>query len=137
MSRSARATTLRSAARVSRSWTWWHSCAAGWSSRGLRCIRRARERKRRRAELACRRRPCTRQKVSDWIRWAVMQAGGDSSHFSGTSARQGGTSTAIEARVDEAILYLQSGLGAALSAPAYMRIAFLSRFLETFEAFGL
>jgi hypothetical protein len=66
-----------------------------------------------------------------------MQAGGDSSHFSGTSARQGGTSTAIETRVDEAILYLQSGLGAALSAPAYMRIAFLARFLETFKAFGL
>jgi hypothetical protein len=117
-------TTPRSAARGIRSWTWWHSCAAGWSSRGFRRIRRARERDRRRAELACRRRPCTRQKASDWIRWAVMQAGGDSSRFSGTSARKVGTSTAIEASVDEASLYLQSGHGAALPAQAYMWIAF-------------
>jgi hypothetical protein len=32
-----------SAARGIRSRTWRHSCAAGWSSRGLRCIRRARK----------------------------------------------------------------------------------------------
>jgi hypothetical protein len=92
---------------------------------------------RRGAELARRRRPCTRQKASDWIRWVVMQAGGDSSRFSGISARKGDTSTAIEARVDKAILYLQSGHGAALPAQAYMWIAFPARFLETFEAFGL
>ncbi len=124
------------AARGIRSWTWRHSCAAGWSSRGLQCIRHARERERRRAELACRRRPCTRQKASDRCCLAVMQAGGDSSLFSGTSARRV-TSTAIEARMDEATLYLQSGHGAALPAPAYMWIAFPARFLEMFEAFGL
>jgi hypothetical protein len=39
--------------------------------------------------------------------------------------------------VDKASLYLQSGNGAALPAPAYMRIAFPARFLETSEAFGL
>ena len=39
--------------------------------------------------------------------------------------------------MDEATLYLQSGPGAALSAPAYMWIAFPARFLETSEAFGL
>ena len=72
-----------------------------------------------------------------WIRWAVKQAGGDSSRFSGISARKGGISTAIEARVDETILYLQSGHGAALPARAYMQIASPARFLETFEAFGL
>jgi hypothetical protein len=66
-----------------------------------------------------------------------MQAGVDSSRFSGTSARQGVTSTAIEARVDEASLYLQSGNSAALPAPAYVRIAFPARFLESSEAFGL
>jgi hypothetical protein len=43
----------------------------------------------------------------------------------------------IEARVDETILYLQSGHGAALPARAYMQIASPARFLETFEAFGL
>jgi hypothetical protein len=83
------------------------------------------------------RRPCSRQQASDWIRWAVKQAGGDSSRFSGISARKGGISTAIEARVDETILYLQSGHGAALPAQAYMQISSPARFLERFEAFGL
>jgi hypothetical protein len=82
-------------------------------------------------------RPCSRQQASDWIRWAVSQAGGDSSRFSGISARKGGISTAIEARVDEAILYLQSGHGQALPARAYMHLTSPDRFLETFEAFGL
>ncbi len=49
----------------------------------------------------------------------------------------GGISTAIEARVDETILYLQSGHGAALPARAYMQIASPARFLEMVEAFGL
>ncbi len=40
-------------------------------------------------------------------------------------------------RVDEASLYLQSGHGAALPAPAYIWIAFPARFLDMFEAFGL
>jgi hypothetical protein len=48
-----------------------------------------------------------------------------------------GISTAIEARVDEMILYLQRGHGAALPARAYMQLASPPRFLETLEAFGL
>jgi len=82
-------------------------------------------------------RPCSRQQASDWIRWAVSQAGGDSNLSSGISSREGGISTAIEARVDEAILYLQSGHGHALPARAYMHLTSPDRFLETFEAFGL
>ena len=35
-------------------------------------------------------RPCSRQQASDWIRWAVAQAGGDSERFSGISARKRG-----------------------------------------------
>jgi hypothetical protein len=66
-----------------------------------------------------------------------MQAEGDSSRFSGISARKGGTSTAIEAHVDEANLYPQCGHGTVLPAQAYMWIAFPASFLETFEAFGL
>ncbi len=58
-------------------------------------------------------RPCSRQQASDWIPWAVSQAGGDSNRFSGTFARKGCISTAIEAGVDEAILHLQSGHGQA------------------------
>jgi hypothetical protein len=61
-----------------------------------------------------------------------MQAGGDSSRFSGTSVRKGGTSTAIDACADEASLYLQSGHGATLPGQGYMWIAFPARFLETF-----
>jgi hypothetical protein len=89
------------------------------------------------AVTAATRRPCTRQQASDWNLSAFKQAGGDSSRFWGISARKGGISTAIEARVDETILYLQSGHGAELPARAYMQIASPARFLETFEAFGL
>jgi hypothetical protein len=60
------------------------------------------------------RRPCTRQKTSDWICWAVMKRGA-SPRASRASRRNGGTSTAIEARVEETTLYLQSGHGAALT----------------------
>ncbi len=66
-----------------------------------------------------------------------MQASGDSTRFLGISARKGGISVAIEARVDEAILYLQSGHGQALPPLAYMHLTSPARFLETFEAFGL
>ena len=82
-------------------------------------------------------RPCSRQQASDWIRWAVTQAGGDSARFSGISARKGGISVAIEAGVDETILYLQSGHGQPLPARAYMQLSSPARFLETFNAFGL
>ena len=82
-------------------------------------------------------RPCSRQQASDMIRWAVEQAGGGSGRFSGISARKGGISTAIAAKVDETILYLQSGHGQPLPARAYMHLHEPARFLETFEAFGL
>jgi hypothetical protein len=95
---------------------------------------------------------CSRQQASDWIRWAVSQAGGDSTRFSGISARKGGISTAIEAGVDEAILYLQSGHGQArVRAPrsrlpasiefsiklVCVHLTSPDRFLEMSEAFGL
>jgi hypothetical protein len=78
-------------------------------------------------------RPCSRQQASDWIRWAVAQAGRDSTRFSD----KGCISAAIEAGVDEAILYLQSGHGQALPARAYMHLTSPDRFFETFEAFSL
>ena len=81
-------------------------------------------------------RPCSRQQASDWIRLAVAQAGSDSTRFSGIPARKGGISAAIVARVDKAILYLQSGHGQALPARAYMYLTSPDRFLETSEAFG-
>jgi hypothetical protein len=82
-------------------------------------------------------RSCSRQQASDWIRWAVAQAGGDSTRFSGISARKGCISAAIEARVDEAILYLQSCHCQARPARAYMHLTSPDSFPETLEAFGL
>ena len=66
--------------------------------------------------------PASRQQASDWICWAITQAGGESHRFSGISAYKGSISVAIDAGVDEAILYLQSGHGQALPARAYMQI---------------
>ena len=80
---------------------------------------------------------CSRNQVREWIREAVGKAGGDRARFSGISARKGGISTAIDAGVDETILYLQSGHGQPLPARAYMQLSSPARFLETFEAFGL
>jgi hypothetical protein len=57
--------------------------------------------------------------------------------FSCISTSKGGLSTAIEAGVDEVILFLQSGHGKPLPARAYMHFSDLRRLLETFEAFGL
>ncbi len=81
----------------------------------------------------------SRQQASDWICWAVTQAGGDSTRFSGISARKGCISAAIEAREDsdETILYLQSSHCQARPARAYMHLTSPDSFLEMFEAFGL
>jgi hypothetical protein len=122
MTRSARDTTPRSAARGIQSWMWWRSCAAGWSSRGSRCIWRGRSgRGRRRHASSARRCSCSRTALARRAARAVHAAAGElldslggqgsrgeSSHFSGISARKWGILTVIEARVDETILYLQS-----------------------------
>ena len=64
-------------------------------------------------------------------------AGCDTRRFSGVSARKGGLSTAIEAGVEEVILYLQSGHGPERAARNYMHLREPGRLLQTFEAFGL
>ena len=71
------------------------------------------------------------------VRAGDLRLGAGAPSLLGHLGRKGGISTAIEARVDETILYLQSGHGAALQARPYMQIASPARFLETFEAFGL
>ena len=75
-------------------------------------------------------RPCSRQQASDMIRWAVDQAGCGSGRFSGISARKGGISPAIAAKVDETILYLQSGHGQPLLARVYMHLVALLHALQ-------
>jgi hypothetical protein len=64
-------------------------------------------------------------------------AGGGRLHSLGISALKGCISAAIETRVDEAILYLQSCHGQALPARAYMHLMSPHPFLETLGAFSL
>ncbi len=58
--------------------------------------------------------------------------------FSGISARKGGLSTtAIQAGVEEVVLYLQSGHGPERAAHRFMQLLDPTRLIETFLAFGL
>ena len=67
----------------------------------------------------------------------AKQAGADPTRYSGVSARKGGLSTAVQAGVEEVILYLQSGHGLPRAARTYMHLQDPRRLFETFEAFGL
>ena len=80
---------------------------------------------------------CSPQMISDAIRRMAKQAGADPARYSGVSARKGGLSTAVEAGVEEVILYLQSGHGLPRAARTYMHLQNPRRLFETFEAFGL
>ena len=62
----------------------------------------------------------TRQNVTNAVKDCIRMLGGDAQNFSGKSMRLGGLSMAINARVPEPILYLQSGHGKAKAARGYM-----------------
>ena len=64
--------------------------------------------------------PVTRQNVTNAVKDCIRMLGGDSQPFSGKSMRLGGLSMAINARVPEPILYLQSGHGKQKAARGYM-----------------
>ena len=80
---------------------------------------------------------CSPQMASKAVKRMAVVAGAAQERFSGVSARKGCLSTAIEAGVEEIILYLQSGHGLPRSAKAYMHIRDPRHLLEVFEAFGL
>ena len=61
----------------------------------------------------------------------------DPAGFSGISARKGGLSTAIEAGVPEAVLFMQSGHGQSKAARAYMALDSPLLLFRTWEAFQL
>jgi hypothetical protein len=82
-------------------------------------------------------RPCSRQQASELKRLDLLGRQSRQPVVTPPEKSQGGISVAIDARVDEAILYLQSSHGQALPARACMHITSPDRFLETFEAFGL
>jgi len=74
---------------------------------------------------------------SDMILKALRLAGADTRDFSGVCARRGCISTAIEAGVPEAVVYLQSGHAHSTSARCYLKLTKPDLLYATWAAFGL
>ena len=68
---------------------------------------------------------------------ALRLAGADPRDFSGVCARRGCISTATEAGVPEAVIYLQSGHAQSTSARCYIKLTRPDLLYATWEAFGL
>ena len=81
--------------------------------------------------------PCSRQNMSQSIVRALGYVQVNPIGFSGISARKGGLSTAIEAGVPEAVLFMQSGHGQSKAARAYMAFDSPLLLFRTWEAFDL
>ena len=64
--------------------------------------------------------PLSRQQISGAVKRAINLVQSDSGSFSGISMRRGCNSQAIQARVPEPILYLQSGHGSGFAARTYI-----------------
>lgn len=62
----------------------------------------------------------SRQQISDAVGRALGLIGVDAERFSGISMRRGGITAAVQARVPESILYLQSGHGTARAGRRYV-----------------
>ena len=77
------------------------------------------------------------ENVSASIVRGLSHVGFDTSLFSWISARLGGLSTAIEAGVPEAILWMQSGHAADVSARRYVSLRSPKLLYRTWEAFRL
>ena len=65
-------------------------------------------------------RPMSRQQISGTVKVALESIGVDPRHYSGISMRRGGITCAVQARVSEPILYLQSGHGTAMAGRRYV-----------------
>ena len=74
---------------------------------------------------------------SDMVLKALKLAGADTRDFSGVCARRGCISTATEAGVPEAVIYLQSGHAQSTSARSYIKLTRPDLLYATWEAFGL
>ena len=81
--------------------------------------------------------PCSRQNLGQAIVRALEYIGVCPEAFSGISARKGGLSTAIEAGVPEAVLFMQSGHGQSKAARAYVSLDSPALLFDTWAAFGL
>ena len=68
---------------------------------------------------------------------ALAHVGFNTTGFSGISARKGGLSTAIEAGVPEAILWMQSGHSQDVAARRYVALNSPALLYRTYESFDL
>jgi hypothetical protein len=82
-------------------------------------------------------RQATSPEISAMIISGLAHVGFNTSAFSGISARKGGLSTAIEAGVPEAILWMQSGHALDVAARRYVALNSPALLYKTYEAFDL
>ena len=75
--------------------------------------------------------------VSEMLSRALLEIGVNTASFSGASGRMGGLTVAIEARVPEHILWMQSGHAQDRAARRYVRITITDRLYDTWRAFDL
>ena len=79
----------------------------------------------------------TADEASAMVVRALGHVGFNTALFSGISARRGGLSTAIEAGVPEAILWMQSGHAQDVAARRYVQLRSPKLLYRTWEAFQL
>ena len=82
-------------------------------------------------------RQATSAEISAMIIAGLADVGLNTAGFSGISARRGGLSTAIEAGVPEAILWMQSGHAQDAAAHRYVELNSPALLYSTYEAFNL
>jgi hypothetical protein len=82
-------------------------------------------------------RQATSPEISAMIISGLAYVGFNTAGFSGISARKGGLSTAIEAGVPEAILWMQSGHAQDVAARRYVSLNSPALLYRTYEAFDL
>ena len=86
---------------------------------------------------SCRATAPSASSFSDMILKGLAHVGADTRDYSGICARRGGISTATEARVPEAILWLQSGHAQSRSARVYIKLDDPTLLFQTWAAFQL
>jgi hypothetical protein len=79
----------------------------------------------------------TAEEASSMVVRALGHIGYNTALFSGISARRGGLSTAIEAGVPEAILWMQSGHAQDVAARRYVQLGSPKPIYHTWESFKL
>ena len=79
----------------------------------------------------------SKRQVTSAVISSLKLIGVDTAHFSGLSMRRGGISAVLTALVQEPVVFLQSGHGAANAGRNYMLPKDPSVWYESFAALGL